>query len=126
MNYYILNGHTPVREPNMLAWGQWMETADCHVNQTTIGVLWISTIFLGIDHNFFAGQPPRLFETIIFGFDHDDSYQTRCATWEQAERMHALACDIAETMVREADATLAGFMAKLNISNQGSITESSS
>jgi hypothetical protein len=126
MNFYILNGHTPVLEPDMPVWGKWMETADRHVNETTIGVLRISTIFLGIDHNFFDGQPPRLFETMIFGFDSDDSYQTRCATWEQAERMHALACDIAETMMREADATLAGFMAKLNISNQGSITEPSS
>jgi hypothetical protein len=121
MRQYILDGHTPIQAPNPLRWAQWMETADCHVADTMIGPLRISTIFLGIDHGFGNGEP-ILFETMIFGFDENDSYRTHCRTWDQAERMHVFAKDIAETLVREADNTLAGFMAKLTFSNDGTIS----
>ncbi len=52
-----------------------------------IGNVEISTVFLGLDHNFFDRGPPLLFETMIFGGEHND-YQERCSTWEQAEAMH--------------------------------------
>jgi hypothetical protein len=53
--------------------------------------IWVSTVFLGIDHRFGGEGPPLLFETMIFGGPHDQS-QYRCSTWQEAEHMHADAC----------------------------------
>lgn len=98
---WILDGHLAVPCHDMLAWAQWMQTANRHVAKTQIGELSVSTVFLGLDHNFpgtFSKQPedylPLIFETMIFG-GMEDNYQTRCATWEEAEAMHRVAVDIA-------------------------------
>jgi hypothetical protein len=37
------------------------------VGSTHIGHLWVSTVFLSLDHNWQPGEPPLLFETMIFG-----------------------------------------------------------
>lgn len=91
--YYTLIGQTPVLEPNLFAWGRWFEAEDRRVAITHL--LWadVSTVFLGIDHNF-CGGPPLLFESMVF-WDGDGGYeQDRCSTWAEAEAMHA-------AMVRE-------------------------
>jgi hypothetical protein len=59
---------------------------------TTVGKVDISTVFLGLDHNFFGGKP-LLFETMVFGGENDE-YQNRCSTWEEAEAMHQVAVEI--------------------------------
>ena len=46
----------------------------------------ISTVFLGINHNFGDG-PPLLFESLIFGSPHDGE-QRRYSTWDEAEKGH--------------------------------------
>ena len=61
------------------------------VDRTVIGEIVVSTVFLGLDHGFEEDGAPMLFETMIFGNNDDDTYQTRCETWEQAEKMHAAA-----------------------------------
>jgi hypothetical protein len=63
---------------------------DRRVAKTEIGPVTISTVFLGLDHGLGDG-PPRLFETMIFGGEHDE-YQDRCSTWEEAEAQHEVAC----------------------------------
>ena len=92
---YILEGKTPVIEPDVLKWATWYQTANRRVRQDTatvrvdgekVGEVRVSTIFLGIDHAF-DGGPPMLFETMIFGGPCDQE-QDRCATWEAAEKMH--------------------------------------
>ena len=45
-------------------------------------------MFLGLNHNFLREGPPILFETMIFG-GRLDHFQNRCATWAEAEAMHA-------------------------------------
>ncbi|WP_439372903.1 hypothetical protein [Bradyrhizobium sp. DASA03120] len=62
------------------------------VAQTYIGDVHISTVFLGLDHRFFGDGPPLLFETMIFG-GRLDEFQNRCATWDEAEAMHAEAVE---------------------------------
>ena len=47
----------------------------------------VSTVFLGLDHGWMPGTGPLLFETMIF----PDGGCSRCATWAQAEAMHAAA-----------------------------------
>ena len=54
---------------------------------------WVSTVFLGLDHNWDDG-PPHLFETMIFfhgGKRHyADIYQRRYSTWDEALAGHQL------------------------------------
>jgi hypothetical protein len=107
---YILTDRRPVPCDDIVKWGLWMGHNDRHVGRTAIGPLDISTVFLGLDHNFFGGEP-ILFETMIFGFDDDDSYQTRCTTWEEAEMMHRAAVLVAEVMLERAETSLAQFRA---------------
>jgi hypothetical protein len=41
------------------------------VAETQIGPYWVSTVWLGLDHQFGQG-PPLLFETMVFAVDRDD------------------------------------------------------
>jgi len=65
---YILNGKTPVQVESITEWAEWFEKGDRIVKQTDIGEVKISTVFLGIDHNFHPNsKAPILFETMVFG-----------------------------------------------------------
>lgn len=46
----------------------------------------VSTVFLGLDHNW-GGGPPLLFETMIFT-DGEGGYCRRYSAWEEAEAGH--------------------------------------
>lgn len=93
MNNYTLDGKTPVAEPDILVWAKWFEKADRSVKKTKLpGFIEVSTVFLGNDHSFFGG-PPMLFETMIFGGEHD-GYQERYSTWEDAEAGHQRAIEL--------------------------------
>lgn len=93
---YILDGKTPVevgKTPGgIVVWAQWFDKADRTVKETMIGGTRISTVFLGIDHNFSFDGDPILFETMVFGGELDQE-QKRCCTWEEAEMMHEKMCD---------------------------------
>lgn len=89
---YILDeNNKPQKEDDLFKWGEWMQTAGRAVAKTRFeGDVEVSTIFLGLDHNFWGEGPPILFETMIFGGEHDQ-YQERYATWEEAEAGHEIA-----------------------------------
>ena len=93
--YYMLKDKIAI-PCDLMSWARWFEKADRHVAKSggPKGERpWISTVFLGLNHNSGDG-PPLLFETMIFGGEHDQ-YQVRCSTWKQAEAMHAKACKLA-------------------------------
>jgi hypothetical protein len=56
----------------------------------------VSTIFLGLDHQFTNFELPLLFETMIKVDDDFLDYQTRCSTWRQALKMHWDAVEVAK------------------------------
>lgn len=60
------------------------------VAQTQVGQIWVSTVFMGLDHNYTEEGDPILFETIIFTdkIEMEDLTIDRCSTWEQAKAMH--------------------------------------
>lgn len=89
---YVLIGRVPVREDNLIEWATKFEQGKNIVKQEQIRGVKISTVFLGLDHNWSGGKPV-LFETMIFEGKHDQ-YQTRCSTWEEAEEMHREAVDL--------------------------------
>lgn len=94
--YYILKGREIVKEPDLLTWGKWFETADRFIKQEDIYCfrfhwkpivkVFVSTIFLGLDHSWGPGDP-ILFETMIFNGKHDQE-QRRYHTYEEAEQGH--------------------------------------
>jgi hypothetical protein len=86
-SHYILIGQSVVLEPDLLTWCEWFETADRIVFQTEIPGGIVSTVFLGLDHQWGKG-PPLLFETMVFrDGEAGDCY--RCSTWLEAEAQHA-------------------------------------
>jgi len=98
---YILKNGEPVQCDSLLTWARWFETADDErrVRSDEIGDVRVSTVFLGLDHNYEEDRPPLLYETMIFGGEHDD-YQERYSTRIEAEAGHIRA--VALVKLREA------------------------
>ena len=90
MKQYILDGKTPVLEPDRDKWARWFEKGSHHVARTmTARRFFISTVFLGIDHQWGKG-PPLLFETMVFERSKNtDLDMKRYSTWDEAEAGHA-------------------------------------
>ena len=85
---YILKGHEAV-PADLMEWAQWFETADRTVAKAQLpGDVSVSTVFLGLNHDFLGDGPPILFETMIFGGPLDLE-EARYATWDEAEEGHA-------------------------------------
>lgn len=114
--HYVLNEDHSIRPATVIEWakgvekakwGKWRDVDDrqvmvedtiesidglgwARVAQDFIGVVHISTVFLGIDHGFLPGGPPIVFETMIFEGEHDQD-QWRYVTWDEAVRGHEYA-----------------------------------
>lgn len=71
----------------------WQLTYHCVVKDSPITV---STVFLSWAHGY-SNNKPLLFETMIFGGDHDE-YQARCCTYEEALLQHKKAKFIASSL----------------------------
>lgn len=93
--YYILDGKLPIAVLTIQEWAAWNESNSegGRVAKTTLpDGTYISTVFLGLDHAFY-NDLPVLFETMIFGGEHD-GYCERYSTWEEAEAGHQKAIDL--------------------------------
>jgi hypothetical protein len=100
LELYILDADgNPVPEPDLFKWAKWFSTADRNVAKANVGDAHISTIFLGLNHQWFRG-PPLLWETMIFWPTRDD-LNNEC--WRYASRADALVGhDAACALVRAA------------------------
>lgn len=97
LKQYVLDeNNKPVATSSMAEWGEFFRNTERRTVAKTDGVNGydISTVFLGIDHNYSTEGPPILFETMVFGDDGDDVYCVRCSTWEEAEAQHAEAVQL--------------------------------
>ena len=86
--HYVLNGHEPVPEPDVLRWAAWYKTADRRVAFDVVGDAEVSTVFLSVDHQWGNG-PPVLFETMVFA--RGSMVDERCEryhTWDEAVAGH--------------------------------------
>lgn len=84
-----LDGHTSVYCEDLIEWARWFEKADRKVARDQFGDIGVSTVFLSLDHAYGSG-PPILFETMIFGGEHD-GYCERYSTWDEAVKGHEVA-----------------------------------
>jgi hypothetical protein len=94
--HYILDAAgRPIPCRNHLEWARWFETADRIVRREHVDHWRISTVFLGLDHNFSGDGPPLLFETMVFdlrakGLSKGESHwMARYATRDEALAGHA-------------------------------------
>jgi len=95
LDKYILEGKIPKLVEDVLEWGLALEVIDRCVAKTELpNKVTVSTVFLALDHAFDGGEP-ILFETMIFGGEHDD-FQERYHTWEEAEEGHKRAIAMVE------------------------------
>ena len=88
---YILKDKKPVACDDLLEWGEFMQSGERTVAKSEKGEVRVSTVFLGLDHSFGSGDP-LLFETMIFGGEHDQDCERYC-TWEEAEAGHKSMCE---------------------------------
>lgn len=88
--YILQPDHSVVACDDLMVWARTFETTFRNVNQSYIGDVKISTVFLGVDHNYCADGPPLVFETMIFGGQYDQ-YQERCSTYLEACKQHDVA-----------------------------------
>lgn len=98
MRYWKLVGTDVVEVADLLEWAAWFEKSlDRYIAVFGAGKVRVSTVFLGIDHNWSDQGPPLLFETMIFGGKHD-GYQVRTATYDEALAAHR---DAVQLVLRE-------------------------
>lgn len=86
-DYYILNGRAVVPS-TLLEWGRWLEENRDKkmVRKTKVGDSLVSTVFLGLDHQW-GGGPPLIFETLVFDGPLADEMD-RYSTYDEAEAGH--------------------------------------
>ena len=82
--WYKLDGKNTVKTDDVTA----AYKEDRAVAKDKIGDIEISTVFLGLDHQYGEGKP-LLFETMVFGGELDQE-QERYSTWEEAEEGHKI------------------------------------
>jgi hypothetical protein len=86
---YILVGSNVVKV-SLFYWSIWFQYTPTRVLRRTKlpGNVRVSTVFLGLDHSWnFGNASPILFETMIFGGEHD-GYQDRYHTYNEALAGH--------------------------------------
>jgi hypothetical protein len=90
--YYGFDGEPITRDEWCILWA-----GDRHVAFDRVDDVAISTVWLGLDHNFGFGDSPLIYETMIFGGEHDEE------TWRYPNRDAALAGhDQAVALARDA------------------------
>lgn len=99
--HYTLDEHGNPKPCDAIEWGIMFENRLLRiVKQESVGKYFISTVFLGLDHNWSGKGGPVLWETMVFhpnpnpqdkrwGKVELDGYTERCSgNREQAEAMH--------------------------------------
>lgn len=88
--FYALRDGQPVRV-GAHEWATWFETSAQErvvARDEVRKDVSVSTVFLGIDHSFTAGDAPVLWETMVFGGTYDE-LQRRYTSREDAVNGHA-------------------------------------
>jgi hypothetical protein len=90
MGWYILNQKDePVPCDDMAKHSEFMENSGKKfVAKTTVGTYVVSTVFLGLDHNFYDEGPPILWETMVFDSNFNEQYCKRYSSLVEALAGH--------------------------------------
>lgn len=88
--YYILKNKKVIEVDSAYEWSG-SGLSHKRVALSEFGPVCVSTIFTGLDMRCGGEGAPLVFETMIFGGEHDQ-YQERYATWKEARAGHMKAC----------------------------------
>lgn len=101
---YILNAAgEPEPAPDLISWVKWwMQADERHVALDTCDHWRVSTVFLGLDHNWRPGGAPLLFETMVFDEDGTDRLCQRYTLRSLALAGHQAAVALVQAKYAEA------------------------
>ena len=96
IDHYILVNSEPKTVEDVIIWARWFETHERRLRATSFGEVCVSTIFLGLDHQFGQGKP-LLFETMVFANGNErlkemDQEMFHYHTAEEAVKGHEIMC----------------------------------
>lgn len=92
--FYILDRKKVIATNDMMEFAIFMEHGKRIVKHTKLpGDILVSTVFVGMNMNPFSEGAPVVFETMIFGGEHND-YCEKYSTWEEAEQGHQKAIEM--------------------------------
>lgn len=89
--YYILDDQGNIKAVPLLEWANWFERREKSVVAKTCLLgdkVFISTVFLGMNHNYFDDGPPILWETMVFCVSWSGEYQDRYSSKADALAGH--------------------------------------
>jgi hypothetical protein len=99
MAFFKLNKDHSFSPCSIEEWGDAFESENRTVAKTFINAVYddeedlsVSTVFLGLDHNYSEEGAPILFETMVFGLPNE--YQRRYTTWDEAVHGHEEVCQL--------------------------------
>lgn len=95
---FILDENNNAIPATLMEWGMFLENEHDRkiVKQEMVNGFRVSTVFLGLDHNWNIfneeNHKPHIFETMVFkGEGGTENYCDRYSTWEEAEEGHKVA-----------------------------------
>ncbi|MEH2157295.1 hypothetical protein [Nostoc sp.] len=94
LNYYKLEGQTPVAVDSFIEWSLWIMSASTTVMINELKDSIISTRFVGIDLNpgsYNSESKPMVFETLVMGGAMDGK-RNFYPTWDEAIQGHLKIC----------------------------------
>jgi hypothetical protein len=100
VHVYNEDGEMDLKE--LIRWAEWFERAQRSIANTKIGDHSVSTVFLGLNHQYNPMAAPLWFETMVFGPPYEatmpvsgrkymarkDLWRDQCSTKAQAIAMH--------------------------------------
>lgn len=101
-HFYLNEDHT-YKPCDLMTWAKQFEELERHVAEDEINGYRISTVWLGLDHNYYNTGEPLVFETMVFNPSGEDKYCMRYSTWEQAETGHKDAIEWVKNGCKEED-----------------------
>lgn len=84
--YYDRQGN-PMTLDEWIAAVETRDTTTRRVAEDEVGDVWVSTVWLGLNHNTRCDGPPLIFETMVFGGEHDQE-AWRYSTEVEAQAGH--------------------------------------
>jgi hypothetical protein len=92
---YILadDSHTPIPVDDVIQWADAFKKQDRHVAEDFIDDVKVSTVFLGLNHNFGGDGPPILWETMVFGGENS-GWMGRYTSYDSALIGHKIVVEL--------------------------------